>query len=307
MRYAIIAVLLLTGTAFGQLFAVGPGPRLVTVDPDSGGVDEIGALLLDGNVAGMEFVGQRLFATESFFPNGAYLVEIDPRDATVLSRHAITLDGQPLSNAIEGLGYDVLAGSLVQAFWQPGAFNVSSSTTMGYIGLDGAVSSPITFSVDFDGLATRGADGSMYWVDREPGPNTLEIGVVTVGGSPSSLALYSFSGTLNGVNDVSFASDRGELLAVDAVTSMVHRFDPASAALLGSVGIETGEGFNGAAYRVRCDADLAPPFGVLDLADINAFVGGFLSQGSAADLNNDGVWDLQDIGLFVGAFVGGCP
>lgn len=33
-----------------------------------------------------------------------------------------------------------------------------------------------------------------------------------------------------------------------------------------------------------CPADLSPPFGVLDLADVSAFVTAFLDQNSAADL-----------------------
>jgi hypothetical protein len=54
-------------------------------------------------------------------------------------------------------------------------------------------------------------------------------------------------------------------------------------------------------------ADLAEPYGVLDLADINAFIAGFLSSDPIADLNSDGIHDLADIGVFVSEFVAGCP
>lgn len=54
-------------------------------------------------------------------------------------------------------------------------------------------------------------------------------------------------------------------------------------------------------------ADLAQPYGVLDLADISAFVNAFTSGDLFADLNEDGVLDLMDISTFVGAFTGGCP
>jgi hypothetical protein len=54
-------------------------------------------------------------------------------------------------------------------------------------------------------------------------------------------------------------------------------------------------------------ADLAPPFGVLDLSDINAFVAAFTGMDPAADLTDDGVYDLADINLFVASFVSGCP
>ena len=54
-------------------------------------------------------------------------------------------------------------------------------------------------------------------------------------------------------------------------------------------------------------ADLAERFGVLDLADVSAFVSGFTTLGNESDLNDDGVWDLTDVTLFVGAFNAGCP
>lgn len=57
-----------------------------------------------------------------------------------------------------------------------------------------------------------------------------------------------------------------------------------------------------------CIADLAPPFGVLDLADVQAFIAGFLAQNPIADLAPPfGVWDLADVQAFVAAFVAGCP
>ena len=55
-------------------------------------------------------------------------------------------------------------------------------------------------------------------------------------------------------------------------------------------------------------ADLAAPFGVLDLADIGAFITGFTGQDPVADLAAPfGVFDLQDIQVFVTAFTAGCP
>jgi choice-of-anchor B domain-containing protein len=60
--------------------------------------------------------------------------------------------------------------------------------------------------------------------------------------------------------------------------------------------------------EVTCPADLAEPFGVLDLADIQAFVSAFLGSDSAADLAAPfGVFDLADLGAFVTAFAAGCP
>ncbi|MEM1183744.1 MAG: GC-type dockerin domain-anchored protein [Planctomycetota bacterium] len=58
-----------------------------------------------------------------------------------------------------------------------------------------------------------------------------------------------------------------------------------------------------------CNAgDIAEPFGVLDLADIDAFIAAFLIGGDAADIAPPmGVIDLGDVDAFIAAFLGGCP
>jgi len=55
-------------------------------------------------------------------------------------------------------------------------------------------------------------------------------------------------------------------------------------------------------------ADLAAPFGVLDLSDIDAFIAAFLLSDPAADIAPPaGIIDLSDIDAFIAAFLGGCP
>ncbi|MBZ0172101.1 MAG: hypothetical protein K8E66_06960, partial [Phycisphaerales bacterium] len=54
-------------------------------------------------------------------------------------------------------------------------------------------------------------------------------------------------------------------------------------------------------------ADITEPFGLLDLADVTAFIAGFLAQDPVADIDNSGLHDLADITLFVGEFLAGCP
>lgn len=84
-----------------------------------------------------------------------------------------------------------------------------------------------------------------------------------------------------------------------------------SGILLGDATSWSNSSFEVRSFRVStgsCNpSDLAIPFGVLDLADVNIFVGAFVSQGPAADLNTDELFDLTDIGLFVGGFTAGCP
>lgn len=61
-------------------------------------------------------------------------------------------------------------------------------------------------------------------------------------------------------------------------------------------------------FQNDCPADLAAPFGILDLSDINAFIGGFVAQDPIADVAAPfGVFDLADIGSFIAAFQAGCP
>jgi hypothetical protein len=60
------------------------------------------------------------------------------------------------------------------------------------------------------------------------------------------------------------------------------------------------------AIGAPCPSDVAPPVGVLDLADVNTFIADFVSQDPSADLNGDGVFDLGDLGTFVTGFTGGC-
>jgi len=70
--------------------------------------------------------------------------------------------------------------------------------------------------------------------------------------------------------------------------------------ICGVADVPAGVGCNG--------ADLAEPFGVLDLGDISAFVSAFSAGDPAADLAPPaGVHDLADLSAFVAAFTGGCP
>jgi subtilisin family serine protease len=57
-----------------------------------------------------------------------------------------------------------------------------------------------------------------------------------------------------------------------------------------------------------CPADLAEPTGVLDLADVQAFINGVVTQDPIADLAAPfGVFDLADVQTFIDSFNAGCP
>ncbi|MEM1184512.1 MAG: GC-type dockerin domain-anchored protein [Planctomycetota bacterium] len=57
-----------------------------------------------------------------------------------------------------------------------------------------------------------------------------------------------------------------------------------------------------------CPADLVPPFGVVDLDDLDEFIDLFLDADPSVDFVEPfGIVDLDDLDVFVNAFVGGCP
>ncbi len=57
-----------------------------------------------------------------------------------------------------------------------------------------------------------------------------------------------------------------------------------------------------------CPADVAEPFGVLDLADVQAFIAAFVAGDPLADIADpSGVLDLADVQAFIASFVAGCP
>lgn len=54
-------------------------------------------------------------------------------------------------------------------------------------------------------------------------------------------------------------------------------------------------------------ADIAEPFGVLDLGDVQTFIAGFTGQDPIADIDSNSVFDLADVQAFIGAFTAACP
>ncbi|MBZ0172128.1 MAG: hypothetical protein K8E66_07100 [Phycisphaerales bacterium] len=54
-------------------------------------------------------------------------------------------------------------------------------------------------------------------------------------------------------------------------------------------------------------ADLAQPFGLLDLADVTTFATAFLGMNPYADFNEDGLFDLADVLAYSATFLAGCP
>ena len=140
------------------------------------------------------------------------------------------------------------------------------------------------------------------------GPYNYDYSFFLVGSGNGSGDLSEF-----GVSNSPFAGDvtsDGETVTLTAVLE-VNANEPvldglATMILLGDATIvATGD----APAPAGCNpADIAEPFGVLDLADIGAFVSAFLAEDPAADIAPPaGVFDLADLQAFITSFTAGCP
>jgi hypothetical protein len=185
-----------------------------------------------------------------------------------------------------------------------GAGAESRTNTDSLVACSTQTSASVGFSIPASTLATI----------RSVGPGSMWQAVDGDGGTAQ------YTASLTGPGGVVFtrgAPETGEVFAVEAVlspgaytfsvsssTSSVADGDPGTT----SQGICTGGVRVEFAPAPACNpADLAEPFGTLDLADINAFVAAFVAMEPAADLVADGVYDLADINAFVTAFAAGCP
>jgi hypothetical protein len=107
--------------------------------------------------------------------------------------------------------------------------------------------------------------------------------------------------------DVDGASGPAPTILAVADVDQNGRDDLVSLAGLGAEGAQGVSAYLAAGTPCNA-ADLALPFGVLDLSDLNVFVAAFVSQDLVADIAPPfGILDLSDVNAFVGAFVAGCP
>ncbi len=126
---------------------------------------------------------------------------------------------------------------------------------------------------------------------RAVGPRDATLAVATVGAGPDA-------GRIAG------HIDRNTFFNLNGAGTNINRFDNAAYAvnlftwLVGPQSNPCGP---------ACPADLALPCGVLDLADVSAFIDAFLGMDDAVDFDGSGTFDLADIGAFVASFTADCP
>jgi hypothetical protein len=206
-----------------------------------------------------------------------------------------------VSGYVAGGGSLLVSGSEVA--WDLGFLNAGGFFLENTLGVTYAADDAGTYAVRgepgsaFEGVGGSGAgfafdDGSV-WYDAEfpdvfgvPEGSSVVLRYAGAFGGPAGVAREHVSG----------ARTLTLGFPIETVVPEADR-DAAVEASLRVLGLIAGP----------CTADLAEPFGVLDLADVGAFVAGFTGQTADGDLDGNGVWDLADIGLFVGSFTAGCP
>ena len=145
-------------------------------------------------------------------------------------------------------------------------------------------------------------------------PTIVAGGTGQMPGGETNAIIFTPGSGIRSVEDLVVNELGGSIAPFTALTSLSDlRSAPGNALLLAGMG-QTPEGERGWVMRIvalgggGCSpADIAEPFGLLDLADISAFVTDFLAQDPIADIVTDGFFDLADISAFVLAFTEGCP
>lgn len=188
---------------------------------------------------------------------------------------------------------------------------------------------------DADGSGTCWTTGLGLNVDLTGGPTTLLSPVYDLSGAVDpvlEVSLWMNSDGSSKTLDVSFSSDGGAtwtLVGANGPTPgwrdfgyRISDFVSLTSAFRARVvasdlgtnhvieaGVDAVRIRDVACSEVSCGvADLAHPFGVLDLADVQAFIAGFLQSDPISDLAEPfGVFDLQDVEAFLDSFGLGCP
>ncbi|MEM1185979.1 MAG: VCBS repeat-containing protein [Planctomycetota bacterium] len=150
--------------------------------------------------------------------------------------------------------------------------------------------------------------GSLTLADVD-GDNDLDVAVAANGEDSVAVLLNDGAGGLGAPTLVPGVLNTGEVEAADLdgdgdpeiVADQFSFSDPD--------GIRVFRNGCTAAGPTPCNtADLALPFGVTDLSDIDAFIAAFLLSDPLADLVEPiGVVDLSDIDAFIADFLAGCP
>ena len=233
----------------------------------------------------------------------------------------LTIDGVPANNiaAWDGTSWEALGGGLLPSsgFAQVIAMTVFDDGNGPALYAGGSFATaggtPAQRVAKWDGSGWSALGGGLA-------STVQELTVFDDGTGPALYAAGNFEAGSGGIDHI--AKWNG--------TSWEQVLAGANANVFGAIVYDAGEGealhFGGsftsalgafsnrvvslvAADMGGCNAaDLAEPFGVLDLADVQGFIAAFVSGDPAADLvPPEGVLDLADLQAFLVEFTGGCP
>ena len=287
---------LVAPSATAQLYGVGPWkiasptPSVYTFDGDTGAGTVLGPVGTPIDFVGMTWDGDRLLmATERD------VYTIDP--VTGEGTHLFPL------GALTGFGEGGIAAS-------PDGTTLYfiNRTSFGRMNLATGVAELVydnRSGLDSSGLTFDG-DGRLLVLYHNGFLSRLSEIDPATGNVMSIIATVDIPRSLPSVGGLAFDTDSNRLFAT-VNTTLFDLTDPANPVAVGDMGIDRVSGLAFVPQDSPCPADLAEPFGVLDLADIGAFVDGFTGAMPIADLDGNGVYDLGDIAIFVGGFQAGCP
>ncbi len=315
----VASLLLAAGTApvalgIPTLFGVDVNDQtLVRINADTGVVVEVGFVDLGqdtGFVTDLASEGARLYVLNSIYPNGAFIGELNPGTAATISAAQLTVDGVNAPNAIESLSTDAL-GHLIVALWRPGSPNIASSSHLGRLALSGAVTEIVNLgaSADFDGLG-RDPNGDMVGLDREPGPNYVQLLEVshTKAGFDVIVTL-PFTGDFNIVDDC--AVFEGDIITIDRDFKRVNRHSRMTGQITSFAAYPDAYSIYMATVVDLCAGDVDGS-GFVDFTDLNILLGAFNTSQQAgaydgrADRDTDGDVDFADLNLILSGFNAPC-
>lgn len=180
----------------------------------------------------------------------------------------------------------------------------------------------------FNGVAFRGnltidsgslvLDGAVLNIDAGVSAGNDRL-VVTFSGEPDPAPLISGNGQVNLLGTVEVVLPDGYVatpgdrvrvaeLPFDGSPSVVAEPDAMVLPDIGALPWRAVTTPGSLEYIIACSsADVASPFGALDIDDVLTFLDGFANGDAAADLVADGVFDIDDVLFFLDAFAAGCP
>lgn len=317
----IVSVLLGNGDGtFGvpqQFETMDPGTfplSVVIADFDGDGVQDLGVAHDLGSISVLSGTGNGSFQLSLNVVVGQSLNSIATADFNRDGRPDIVVTDFSTGTA------RVLLRSVSNGFWESQAISTG----------DGPVS---VATSDFDGddlidLAVVNSVSDTVTVLRGLGDGTfLDFGSYATGEGPRSVAIGDIDG--DGTLDLAVTNRDGDSVSVfrgfgDTTFRPKQDFGVSDAPFSIATGDLNGDGLldliatrspngidvllNQCGVSGPCNAaDIAEPFGVLDVFDLFEFLGSYQAQDAIADWDDDGVFTVFDVFAYIASYAAGCP